>query len=85
MQLERKIHKDVTGLGERIRQARIADKRSLPKLAELAGISHTYWREVGAGTGKNLQEHTLAGIEKALGVNFGLTLPTSKAEGFLPT
>lgn len=64
---------DVPGLGERLRQARLKDKRSVEKLATAAGISRNYWYQLEAeAILGGVKEDTLRNIEQVLGVNLGV-------------
>lgn len=67
---------EVEGLGDRIRSARlaIAQQKSLERICEEVGVSRTYWydleKEALKGT---LSIENLRKIEKALGIDFGVT------------
>lgn len=64
---------DVPGLGERLRQARLKDKRSVEKLATAAGISRNYWYQLEAeAVLGGVKEDTLRNIEQVLGVDLGV-------------
>ncbi|NER25970.1 MAG: helix-turn-helix transcriptional regulator [Symploca sp. SIO1C2] len=67
--------KEVVGLGAKIREARIQSDEQLTQLAAKAGISTPYWNRIERENLKELPEDTLRGIEKALGVDFGVTFP----------
>lgn len=64
---------DVPGLGERLRQARLKDKRSVEKLAAAAGISRNYWYQLEAeAVLGGVKEDTLRNIEQVLSVDLGV-------------
>lgn len=64
---------DVPGLGERLRQARLKDKRSVEKLATASGISRNYWYQLEAeAVLGGVKEDTLRKIEQVLGVDLGV-------------
>lgn len=65
---------DIPGLGDRIRQARDSDGRSLTQLAKLVGISRNYWYQLEAESVLGgVAEDTVRKIEEVLGVNFGIS------------
>ena len=71
VKIRRTLDIEITGLGERIREARKADKRSLETLASAAGISRGYWYDIESESVRDaLPEDTLRKIESVLGVNF---------------
>ena len=61
------------GIGERIKQARIADGRSVQVLATLAGISSAYWYQIEQEKRSYVSEEHFRGIENVLGVDFGVS------------
>lgn len=66
---------DVPGLGDRIKQARlaIAATKSLEQICDEVGVSRTYWYDIEKETLKGtLSLENLTKIEKALGVSFGV-------------
>lgn len=73
VKIRRFVDVEVKGIGERIKQARKADGRSVEVLATEAGISRAYWHDVEAEHVRHaLPEETLRKIEKVLGVDFGV-------------
>ncbi|MBD2471539.1 helix-turn-helix domain-containing protein [Nostoc sp. FACHB-145] len=80
MQIERPLRIDVPGLGEKIRQARKADERSLTKLAALADMSVQNWYAIENEDIKVLPEATLRKIEAALGINFGIVFKEQESQ-----
>ena len=71
--VRRTIVKEVSGLGQRIKQAREADKRSLEVICAEAGISRVYWYDIEKESVRDsLPEETLRKIEKVLGVDLGV-------------
>lgn len=66
---------EVDGLGERIKQARLAMSRekSLEQICEEVGISRTYWYDIENEKLKGtLSIDNLRKIEVALGIDFGV-------------
>lgn len=72
MRISKELSVEVEGLGDRIKDARIASRRKTTELAYLAGISASYWYSVENGSVRNLPYETLRNIEQALGVDFGV-------------
>lgn len=71
MKVVRKTVLEVPGLGQRIKQAREADPRSLKALAESAGMTPMNWYRIEAEE-QELPEDTLRKIEQALGIDCGV-------------
>ncbi|HEY9694185.1 MAG TPA: helix-turn-helix transcriptional regulator [Oculatellaceae cyanobacterium] len=68
---------EVQGLGERIKQARlaIAQTKSLEQICDEVGLSRTYWYDIEKETLKGaLSVENLRKIEQSLGVDFGISL-----------
>ncbi len=63
---------DVTDFGERLKQARIEDGRSVQVLATLAGISVGYWYQLEKEDREWISESVLRAIESVLNINFGV-------------
>lgn len=64
---------DAPGLGQKIREAREADGRSLAQLARVTGISRNYWYQLEAESVMGgISEETLRKIEAVLAVDFGV-------------
>ncbi len=64
---------EIQGLGEKIKQARKADGRSVEVLAAEAEISRSYWHDIeGERIRDALPEDTLRKIERVLGINLGV-------------
>jgi transcriptional regulator with XRE-family HTH domain len=75
VQVVRTIEVDAPNLGEQIKEARISAQRngkSLTKIAAEAEMSVQNWYRIEQERQK-LPEETLLLIEKALGVNFGIS------------
>ncbi|MBD1825033.1 helix-turn-helix transcriptional regulator [Cyanobacteria bacterium FACHB-DQ100] len=67
---------EVSGLGERIKQARldIAATKSLEEICREVGVSRTYWYDLEKETLKGtLAIENLRKIESALGIDFGVS------------
>ncbi|BAB78118.1 hypothetical protein DSM107007_47170 [Nostoc sp. PCC 7120 = FACHB-418] len=80
MKVEKRIRKEVPGLGERIRRARKIDKRSLQEIAALAGMSTPNWYAIENEEMKTLPLATLRRIEAALGVSFDVNFDETQEE-----
>lgn len=66
---------EIDGLGERIKQARlaIAQSKSLEQICDEVGVSRTYWYDIEKETLKGaLSIENLRKIEKTLGVDLGV-------------
>lgn len=64
---------DVPGLGQKIKNSRESDSRSLKELAETVGISRNYWYQLEAeAVLGGVAEDTLRKMEQVLGVDFGV-------------
>lgn len=66
----REIVCDFPGLGQRIRQARGQDGRSLTEICRTSGISRSYWYQLeGEDLRSPAKEEVIRKIEQALGVD----------------
>ncbi len=74
MKVSRTIHVDAPGLGQRIKEARKADYRTITKLAAAADMTTANWYAIEGEAIKALPIETLHRIEKMLGVDFGRKL-----------
>lgn len=74
MKVVRTIELEVTGLGDRIKKARLNDKRSLTQLAALAGMTTANWYRIESEKFSSLPLETLKKIESALGIDFGVVI-----------
>jgi transcriptional regulator with XRE-family HTH domain len=64
---------DFPGLGQRIRQAREQDGRSLTEICRESGISRSYWYQLeGEDLRSPATEEVIRKIERALGVDLGV-------------
>lgn len=72
MKVRKVIEIEVTKLGDRIRQAREADSRSLAEICRQMPMSTMNWYRIEAEETKALPIETLQRIEEVLGVNFGV-------------
>lgn len=68
----RQIRVTVPDLEKRIKELREASGRSAQSLATEARISTAYWYQIEKGERQYITEEVLRGIEKALGVDFGV-------------
>jgi DNA-binding Xre family transcriptional regulator len=80
MKVEKRIQKEVPGLGEKIRRARKVDKRPLIELAALAGMSTPNWYAIENEEMKTLPLATLRKVEAVLGVTFGVEFDEDEDE-----
>lgn len=62
---------DVPNLGQKIKQAREADPRSLKSICETIRMSQMNWYRIEREE-QDIPESTLRKIENVLGVNFGV-------------
>lgn len=72
---------EVLGLGERIKQARLAisNIKSLEQICDEVGVSRTYWYDVEKERLKGtLSIENLRKIEQSLGVDFGVSFEGSE-------
>lgn len=78
MKVRRTVDKEVPGLGQRIKEAREADKRSVEAICSEVGMSRVYWYDIEAERVRGaLPEETLRKIEQVLGMNFGVDFDKS--------
>ena len=74
MRVRRIQEVEAQGLGEKIRQARLASEKSLEQICGEVGVSRTYWYDLEKETIKGtLSIENLRQIEKSLGVDFGVS------------
>ncbi len=67
------IVNDFPGLGQRIRQAREQDERSLSQICRECGVSRSYWYQLeGEDMRSPATEEIIRKIERALGVDLGV-------------
>jgi transcriptional regulator with XRE-family HTH domain len=62
---------EVVGLGEKIKQARMRDPRSLKAICDRAGMSSTNWYRIEEEK-QSIPLETLRKIEDVLGVDLGV-------------
>ncbi len=72
MKVRKVLDIDVPGLGEKIRQARETDKRSLSEICRQIPMTNMNWYKIEAEETKALPIETLRRIEEVLGVDFGV-------------
>ena len=72
MKVRKVIEIDVPKLGDRIRQARETDSRSLAEICRQMPMSTMNWYRIEAEETKALPVETLKRIEEVLGVDFGV-------------
>lgn len=70
MKVRKVIEIEVPKLGDRIRQAREADSRSLAEICRQMPMSTMNWYRIEAEETKALPVETLQRIEEVLGVDF---------------
>jgi len=73
MKVTKTILIDIPGLGAKIKEARVADFRSLKRICEAVGMSQTNWYRIEEEK-QTLPIETLRKIEEVLAVNFGVSL-----------
>ncbi len=75
MQVKRvvEIVHDFPGLGQRIRQPKEQDERSLSQISRKCGVSRSYWYQLeGEDMRSPATEEVIRKIEGALGVDLGV-------------
>ncbi len=70
--IRKTIDKEVPGLADRIKEARLKDERSLVKICQEMGMTPMNWYRVEKGETKTVPLETLKKIEKVLGIDFGI-------------
>ena len=73
MKITKKISMEVPGLGEKIKQARLADRRSLSSICKEVGMSAQNWYRIEKDLPTYLNIETLQKIEEVLGVDLGVS------------
>ncbi len=74
MKVRKVIDVEVPGLGERIKEARETDRRSLAEICRQMPMSVMNWYKIEASETKALPIGTLRRIEEVLGVDFGVSI-----------
>ena len=69
----RQVRVTVPDLHKRIKEETNKSQKSVQVLATEAGISSAYWYQMMKGERSWISEEVLQGIEKALGVSFGVS------------
>lgn len=73
MKVVHKIEIEVPDLGDRIRKARKASRKSMAQLCGEADVTSSYWYQIEAGTlSGGVTLTTIRAIEKALEVDLGV-------------
>jgi len=72
MKVRKVIEIEVPKLGDRIRQAREVDSRSLAEICRQMPMSTMNWYRIESEETKALPVETLQRIEEVLGVDFGV-------------
>jgi transcriptional regulator with XRE-family HTH domain len=72
MKVRKVIEIEVVGLGDRIRQVREVDSRSLAEICRQVPMTTMNWYRIEAEETKALPIETLRRIEEVLGVDFGV-------------
>jgi DNA-binding Xre family transcriptional regulator len=73
MKVRKVLEVDALGLGQKIKQARKGDPRTLTELAAAAGMTTANWYVIEAEEIKALPVETLERIQQVLGVDFGVS------------
>lgn len=74
MKVRKIVDVEVPGLGEKIKAARVNDRRSLSKICIAMDMSPVNWYRIEAEDTKALPIETLRRIEEVLGVDFGVEI-----------
>ena len=72
MKVRKTIDISVPNLGQKIREARERDSRSLSEICRQMQMSNMNWYKIESEETKALPIETLRRIEEVLGVNFGV-------------
>jgi transcriptional regulator with XRE-family HTH domain len=73
MKVRKTIDIEVPGLGEKIKEARECDRRSLAEICRQIPMSPMNWYRIEASQTKALPIETLRRIEEVLEVDFGVS------------
>lgn len=73
MKIRKTIDIEVPGIGEKIKEARERDRRSLAQICREIPMSQMNWYKIEAEETKALPIETLRRIEEILGVDFGVS------------
>ena len=73
VRITKEIGVEVPGLGERIRDARLSDRRSLKSICDAIGMSPQNWYRIEKEQ-QSLPIETLRKMEEVLGVDFGVKI-----------
>ncbi|WP_242025304.1 helix-turn-helix transcriptional regulator [Leptolyngbya sp. FACHB-36] len=76
MDVVRQIRVSVPELEKQVKELRESSGKSAQTLATEAGISTAYWYQIEKGERQYITEEVLRGIERALGVDFGVRFDT---------
>ncbi len=71
---------EVVNFGKRLKEARMADGRSVQVLATMAGISLGYWYQLEKEDREWISEEVLRSIESVLNLDFGAQFSYDKQE-----
>ncbi|EAZ89364.1 helix-turn-helix domain-containing protein [Crocosphaera chwakensis] len=71
---------EVVNFGKRLKEARMADGRSVQVLATMAGISLGYWYQLEKEDREWISEEVLRSIESVLDTDFGAQFSYDKQE-----
>lgn len=71
MKVTKLIEVEIPCLGERIKEARLCDRRSLAAICREIGMTTANWYRIESGK-QTMPVETLRKIEQALGVDFGV-------------
>ncbi len=73
MRVVKIVEQEVPGLGQRIKDARVADARTLRAICEQAGMTPMNWHRIEREQ-QSLPIETLRQIERVLGMDFEVRL-----------
>lgn len=73
MTVRKTIDREVLGLGDKIKEARLRDPRTLADICRQIDMSPMNWYRIENTETKALPLETLRSIEQVLGVDFGVT------------
>lgn len=73
MRVIRRRERSVPGLVEKIQEAMDASDLAITTICGKAGFSYQYWRSVARAKDPTMSEENIRGLERVLGVDFGVT------------
>ncbi len=76
--IRKTIDKEIPNLADKIKEARVKDKRSLVKICQEMGMTPMNWYRIEKAETKTVPLETLKRIEEVLGIDFGIQFNDAK-------